>query len=397
MNLQAQLAQIVSYPDQKIKAEQYKQLLTQVVESASEADLNTFINHLLADDFPLVVSRQLLSSLAQDLKKLPADVHKAVATHALQRTAPRGVSFVEQSIQIREDLAELLEKEEEWSKAAQVLAGIDLESGVRAVEPQYKLAKHIKIAMLYLEDDDPVAADGFIKKASSLIAGSKDPVLELQYKTSYARIMDAKRRFIDAASRYYELSSITTRNIGGLAVGEDDLLGALNSAITCTILAAAGPQRSRMLSQLYKDERSASLPVWPFLEKVYLERILRKEEVEAFSSTLKPHQMALLPDGSTVLSKAVMQHNLLSASKLYNNISVEELGNLLGVSPKKAEQLASEMIGEGRLQGSIDQVEGLIHFQDSLEQLVQWDKQVANVCTKVDHTLDMIAAANGAA
>lgn len=47
------------------------------------------------------------------------------------------------------------------------------------------------------------------------------------------------------------------------------------------------------------------------------------EEVEAFAATLKEHQMALLPDGSTVLSKAVMQHNLLSASKLYNNITVE--------------------------------------------------------------------------
>lgn len=66
--------------------------------------------------------------------------------------------------------------------------------GVRAVEPQYKLSTHIKIAMLYLEDDDPVSAETFIKKASSLIAGSKDPVLELQYKTSYARITDAKRR-----------------------------------------------------------------------------------------------------------------------------------------------------------------------------------------------------------
>jgi hypothetical protein len=44
--------------------------------------------------------------------------------------------------------------------------------------------------------------------------------------------------------------------------------------------------------------------------------------VEAFAATLKQHQMATLPDGSTVLSKAVMQHNLLSASKLYNNISV---------------------------------------------------------------------------
>jgi hypothetical protein len=51
---------------------------------------------------------------------------------------------------------------------------------------------------------------------------------------------------------------------------------ALNNAISCTILAAAGPQRSRMLAQLYKDERSAKLSVFPFLEKVYLERILRK-------------------------------------------------------------------------------------------------------------------------
>eukprot|EP00879_Flechtneria_rotunda_P003196 GHRR01003419.1.p1 GENE.GHRR01003419.1~~GHRR01003419.1.p1 ORF type:complete len:398 (+),score=130.77 GHRR01003419.1:295-1488(+) len=397
MGVSDQLEQIAATADQKQRADLYKHLLGTLVQSASEANLNAFIDHMLSDEVPLVISRQILTVLAQELSKLPADVHKPVATHALGCIAPRGVSFLDQSTLIREKLAELLEEKEEWSKAAQVLAGIDLDSGVRAVEPQYKLQTHIKIAMLYLEDDDPVSAETFIKKASSLIASNKDPVLELQYKTSYARIMDTKRRFVDAASRYYELSSITTRTIGGLAVGEDDLIGALNNAITCTILAAAGPQRSRMLSQLYKDERSASLPVWPFLEKVYLERILRRGEVEAFAATLKPHQMALLPDGSTVLSKAVMQHNLLSASKLYNNISVEELGNLLDVAPNKAEQLAAEMIGEGSLQGTIDQVEALIHFQDSLEQLVQWDKQVANVCGKVDNILDMISAVDAAA
>lgn len=38
----------------------------------------------------------------------------------------------------------------------------------------------------------------------------------------------------------------------------------------------AGPQRSRMLATLYKDERSSRLDVFPFLEKVYLERILRR-------------------------------------------------------------------------------------------------------------------------
>lgn len=71
----------------------------------------------------------------------------------------------------------------------------------------------------------------------------------------------------------------------------------------------------------------------------------------------------------------------------------QELGTLLNVSASKAEALASDMIGEGRLSGRIDQVEGLISFEDSLEQLVQWDKQVAGVCVKVDNILDLVSAA----
>ncbi len=67
-------------------------------------------------------------------------------------------------------------------------------------------------------------------------------------------------------------------------VGEDDLEAALTAACTCCILAAAGPQRSRVLANLYKDERSARLPVFPFLQKVYLERILRRDEVGFVSS-----------------------------------------------------------------------------------------------------------------
>ncbi len=76
------------------------------------------------------------------------------------------------------------------------------------------------------------------------------------------------------ACRYYELSSAGSR-VGG-KVDREELDQALTLAITCTILAAAGPQRSRMLSTLYKDERAERLPVYPFLEKVYLERILRR-------------------------------------------------------------------------------------------------------------------------
>jgi hypothetical protein len=36
----------------------------------------------------------------------------------------------------------------------------------------------------------------------------------------------------------------------------------------------------------------------------------------------------------------------------------QELGALLGVTPERAEQVAADMLQEGRLQGSIDQVGG---------------------------------------
>jgi COP9 signalosome complex subunit 4 len=46
----------------------------------------------------------------------------------------------------------------------------------------------------------------------------QDEELELQYKMCSARILDAKRRFLDAATRYYELSQLQKRTIGGKQV-----------------------------------------------------------------------------------------------------------------------------------------------------------------------------------
>ena len=46
-------------------------------------------------------------------------------------------------------------------------------AGMRVLDSEYKLRQNIKIAMLYLEDDDSINAELFIKKASSLIAASK--------------------------------------------------------------------------------------------------------------------------------------------------------------------------------------------------------------------------------
>ena len=40
-------------------------------------------------------------------------------------------------------------------------------------------------------------------------------------------------------------------------------------------------------------------------------------------------------EGSTILARAVVEHNLLAISKLYKNISIQQLGILLEISQEK--------------------------------------------------------------
>ena len=167
-----------------------------------------------------------------------------------------------------------------------------------------------------------------------------------------------------------------------------------SAAVTCAVLAPAGPNRSRVLASLYRDERSAELPTYNILSKMFLDHILRPAEVKEFEGTLKSHQLAriaissndqlasAIDDGSTsvnesntstrtgpstVLDRAVMEHNLLASSNIYNNITFRGLGALLDLTPGAAETMARKMIEQGRLRGSIDQVDQLIWFEERVE------------------------------
>jgi COP9 signalosome complex subunit 4 len=58
---------------------------------------------------------------------------------------------------------------------------------------------------------------------------------------------------------------------------------------------------------LFQDERCSKLKIYPILQKVFLERILRRPEIDAFAEELRPHQKALLLDKSTVLDWAMIE------------------------------------------------------------------------------------------
>lgn len=364
------------------RLDETRALLDSLIKNCNVAGLRSFARQMASNETPPVVSRPVMQEFARRVttELSPAQL-KSIAMESLEAMQERIVSFEEPATLIRERLAQVFEDEEQWSEAAKMLKGISLD-GARNATDQYKANLWVRIAQLYLEDDESAQAETFINRAGTVMFNVSDPTLQLRYNFCFARILDCKRKFAQASLRYYELSQ---------KVADEEQLEALTAAIVCAILAAAGPQRSRILSTLYKDERCAKLDIFPVLEKMYLGRMLRPQEAKSLERHLKPHHQALLPDGSTVLERSVMEHNLLAASAIYNNITFSELGSLLGIDSKKAEKVAAKMIVEERMKGNIDQIQGVITF-DYEESITQWDQQIESVCRSVSDVVEKITS-----
>jgi COP9 signalosome complex subunit 4 len=383
------LAQL-STLNQKDKGTAYLSLLSRIFTSQGgnniARDLHVLVDHLINQDAGIIAGRQVLTELVKSLTSATIpdrELRKAIVEDILSIIQLRATSYEEQVNLLKFELADILENEEDWSAAARVLRGINLEASQRSDEE--KLRVYIRVVRLLLEEEDSVQAETYYNRATSLIHSTADRETLLTYKLCQARISDYARKFLEAASRYHELSFIGE-------IDEDERKYMLSAAVTCAVLAPAGPNRSRILSSLFRDERTAELPTYNILSKMFLDHILRPIEVKEFEKTLKTHQLAkialstndrlssTLEDGdfvegastrtgpTTVLDRAVMEHNVLASSRIYNNITFGGLGALLDLTPGAAETMARKMIEQGRLKGHIDQVNKLIWFEAGREE-----------------------------
>lgn len=391
---------------QQDRPPRYNDLLAQIVSgtdaSQVSSNLAAFVDSILRESLGIVVARPLLGSAVNAIKSLSSTEAKIdVGIHALQALESRMVSFEEQDAMIREIMADAYTEQEDFIEAAKMLQGIQLESSQRKISDDTKVRTWMRICRLYIEEDDTTSAESYLNRAKNLLYKVEDTELQLQFHLSQARILDARRKFLDASSAYHSVSFTST-------LAEEERMQALSAAITCAVLAPAGPLRSRALAKLCKDERASDVSEFGILEKMFLDRLLSKEEVAKFADNLAPHQLAKTADGSTVLAKAVVEHNLLSASRLYNNIGVKELGVLLDLNAEKAEQYAAAMLEQGRLAGRIDQIDGVIFF-DGVEgsgektdagrtkkvaghDLRKWDSKVQGIAEEVERVTSMLQA-----
>jgi COP9 signalosome complex subunit 4 len=398
------LAALESVADSSVavKTQTYTDLLGKLTRNPSvstdehAANLTAYFDTLLSSSLGIIAVRPLVATLVDSLKTAPSEVKVKVGSHIAEALQPQLASYEEQDARIREILADGYEAEEEYTAAAKALQGIHLDTTQRQVSDRSKVEIWIRIVRCFLEEDDTVSAETALNKIKNSTAAAqvlKDaPDLRLHFQLSQARIMDSRRDFLNASAEYLGVSFNTM-------IHDAERRQALSAAIKTAILAPAGPPRSRTLAKLYKDERSSETDEYAILENMFLDRLLSPTEVEAFASTLAPHQLAKTADGSTVLSKAVIEHNLLAVSRLYANITTTALAQILGLkdgkdesAAEKAEDYAARMVEQGRLKGQIDQIAGIISFKPVTDvelngptrELREWDQGVQGLVEDVE-------------
>lgn len=186
-NYKAQLAQMFTSAggSHRDLAEKYKAVLDSILQLGEDElvdGLKAFIEAIVNENVSLVISRQLLSEVAMEMAKVEDSISKAVSHYTLDIVQPRVISFEDQVGLIRQHLADIYEKEQNWKQAAQVLVGIPLETGQKQYTVDYRLETYLKIARLYLEDEDPVQGEAYINRAAQLQTQTRNDHLQIIYK-----------------------------------------------------------------------------------------------------------------------------------------------------------------------------------------------------------------------
>ncbi|CAE7263543.1 CSN4 [Symbiodinium natans] len=173
-------------PDATGRMEKFTELVKSLVEQHDVQQLKDLVDGMLAEESSFALfARPVLQQVAEQMEKLKNTELKELALHTLDRLRGRVVSFEEEDFVIRELLSEVFQAECDWAEAAKCLAAINLESGTRCRTPMQKAEKYVKVAELYLEDDDPISADTFCSRAAMVMHEVNDTPLQLRYRVCH--------------------------------------------------------------------------------------------------------------------------------------------------------------------------------------------------------------------
>jgi COP9 signalosome complex subunit 4 len=371
-----------------------------LLQASSLVGLTALMDELYDDATPLatvVEETNAMIAFAFD-DDAHTDFTMKVCEALLPRIPKRGSAMNEQALRVREVLADHYQVRGRVNDVRNVLTTIPVAPGLRSSGNDFQLSVAMRLIRLGLQHNDVILFESQLPRA---LAAHKalspsdhtTPALHHEFLGLQAQIFDRKRKFFDAGLRFYECS-----------VKDDDegeRREYLRRSIVCGILCNAGPQRSKLLATLVKDERVAQFgDLSSVVTTVNASRFVRPEDIKTLTGFLEPHHTnEVNAAGQTALQAAVAQHNLQAASRFYSNLSLTDLGELLGIQGQTvdAEKIAAQMIAEGRLDGSIDQVDNYIYFSHNNDAtLREWDAHILDTCNLASSIATDISVRYGA-
>lgn len=327
----------------------------------------------------LIVGRRCLQLLCDSVRDAHTDASNVLSDidaylwtlrMILEATHDQAVALEDELSEVRTLLADQLEQQAQWADAAQALQGIVADTNRRSKSDEYWLRVNVRLLRLFLRADDGASADLYLKKSSSLLHSvqrehaHEAADLILEYRKCQAEVYDRQLRCYEAASRYYELSTLP-------ALPESEQADVLTRSVAAAILAQVSAQRQRLLAQLLRDPRTADLALGPALRRVADRRIVRGDMLELLRSNLAAHQLQKRGTSESVLDEAIVEHNIYAASRVYSAITIASLAELVQRTPDECEAIVARMIMQKRLPTScwIHQVAGAVYFapEDELE------------------------------
>jgi hypothetical protein len=104
---------------------------------------------------------------------------------------------------------------------------------------------------------------------------------------------------------------------------------------------------------------------------------------------MRDDQLDDVKRAATTALLSLFESKVHEISKLHQNISFVQLGQLLNIEPQNAEKVVAQMIREERIPGHLDQIEGMVHF-DSKDVLQVFDEEILKLCSEVNHIIEKI-------
>ena len=289
-----------------------------------------------------------------------------IVLHVQNKLGKHVTEFPNSIVRIIRLLADCYQADEDWCNAAKTLASININD--KAIASEMKICDRfdwiITMSELYLAMDDYLSAKIALQKGETIKNELPNPdpqtqQLLLRYTLCSARSLDASLEFLEAAKVYMKLSQTDEA-----FMSDNDKQQALKNAISSVVLAKPSSERSIVLATLYNDQRSKKSVEFGILEKVYKNMIISPSEIK--SIVFFDHTKIKLSNGLSVAENSMAQHNIVAISKIYDNITLKKLSQLLGIGNKQIEELVKKMVQEKSVIATmrIDQARSVVNFKD---------------------------------